>query len=1060
MRPDVIFTSIAYFMFLRFPLAWLPLVLHMTLDALISLRRIQNFLQSDELVDQHENAPASSKYSIMIENGFFEWEQDVAVCEESADHGQSGNNNNGTSVEFRSKRITDEKRMSRAASLQAELADILDSSFGSMWGLSDSIATYRASMGSNHTLSSGATLARVSRPQINNDGRLMDIHLYIPKKSLTVIVGRVGSGKSSLLATLLGELKKLSGSVTLAGSLSYSAQQAFVMNATVRENILFGSTYEKLRYRETLRVCGLNKDLESLPAKDQTEIGERGVTLSGGQKQRVSLARAAYCESDIVLLDDPLSALDSHLSKKVFRSCVMQFLKGRTRVLVTHQLQFAKYADHVVCMERGRIVEQGTYNQLLESNGTFAAMVQEMNESDIQDEEGDIPRNKSEMMLDLRKSMMNLTKIFDDMKEDGIRKSLPRTDVQSTIQDEEHKTGRVSLITLWRFGLTLGGPLIISIVVLLFIIAQAAQAAADWWLAQWTANAFQNLNFWYYLAIYCSLGVVSAVLILFRDIIFQQLGVLSAKRLHNRMLQRLLSAPLAQFYDVQPIGRIINRISKDQELVDSTLFGALSQLFSIMLNMVFVCVVVAMSIPWFAVVIPVVAAVYFAVYELYRRSSRELKRLDNLSRSPLLSHVAESLHGIETLRTFNRQAHIISKHDTNIDRSLKVQYALISVQRWLSLRIEFLGALLVLFASLAAILSKGRYTTASVALGISYALQFSQVLSMLIKNATECEMHITSVERIVHYAYSIPSEPVQRPNTALSRTWPQFGGIVIENLSARYREGLPPVLKNINLRIRAGERIGVCGRSGSGKSSLALAIYRMLDWMPGSSIHIDGQDISDMSLSQLRHRMAIIPQDPVIFADTVRANLDPFNQYSDRTLWRALSSVRMQRKILSLHRNLYTHVTADDFSIGQRQLLCLARALCRQSKFLVLDEATANCDFSTDAMIQRVLRSAFVDCTQIIIAHRLNSIIDCDRIVVLDAGEVMECDTPANLLLNEHGHFSALVRETGSANADMMKRMAFGEMSPLVLENYEDEHNSSHNFGPVEVREFNIDDPI
>ncbi|KAJ3122071.1 hypothetical protein HK098_003135 [Nowakowskiella sp. JEL0407] len=827
---------------------------------------------------------------------------------------------------------------------------------------------------------------------------LKNISFSVSDRTLLSICGRVGAGKSSILSALLGEMYKDHGEVFVHGSVAYVPQTAWIMNQTVRENILFGKKFDAAYYEQTIAACGLQQDLEMLPAGDLTEIGERGINLSGGQKQRISLARAVYARTDIYLLDDPLSAVDAHVGAHIFEKVLgpRGLLKDKCRIFVTHAIQFIPQSDLILNLSNGSIDEIGTYDELMswESNTKtllreYGKRKEEDKESiDIEDENEPHSKQSSAKKPDTAPAAAN-----GQVKEGKL------------MTKEESAKGAVAWDVYISYGQACG--VITVIIYLIFAtMSQMLSVGQNLYLADWASsndnkkrdevdeNVFQRLT------VYGILGLVS---------------IRSARITHEAMLKTVLHAPQS-FFDVTPLGRILNRFSKDQYAVDEVLPRTFQMFFRTLFNVISVLFVNAIATPLFLVFTLPLGFLYHHFQRYYLATSRELKRLDSTTRSPIYAHFSETLGGVVTIRAYRMDARFMQANDEKVDYNQKAYYASISSNRWLAVRLEFIGSLIVFGSAFFAVLTIYFYGTipaSVVGLMLTYSLNVTQTLNWWVRQSCEIETNIVSVERIKEYS-ELPTEAAEYTSYPLPDQWPDKGIIKFDSYSTKYRAELDLVLRQISFETKAGEKIGIVGRTGAGKSSLTLSLFRMIEPTDGS-ILIDGEDITKIGLQDLRSRITIIPQDPVLFAGTVRSNLDPFTQYDDEAVWKSLESANLKDKIMEMDGKLEAVVVqgGENFSVGQRQLVCLARALLRKSKILVLDEATAAIDVETDDIIQKVIRREFSDCTTLTIAHRINTVIDCDRILVLDKGQVAEFDSPEKLLADKRSIFYGLASEAG-----------------------------------------------
>ncbi|XP_027481055.2 canalicular multispecific organic anion transporter 2 isoform X7 [Zalophus californianus] len=768
------FVSVSLFNILKIPLNMLPQLISNLIQTSVSLKRIQHFLNQDELDPQCvERKTITPGYAVTIHNGTFTWAQNLPPTLHSLD-------------------------------------------------------------------------------------------IQVPKGALVAVVGPVGCGKSSLVSALLGEMEKLEGTVCVKGSVAYVPQQAWIQNCTLQENVLFGRALDPTRYQRALEACAMLADLEMLPGGDQTEIGEKGINLSGGQRQRVSLARAVYSEADLFLLDDPLSAVDSHVAKHIFDRVIGPegVLAGKTRVLVTHSISFLPQVDFIIVLADGQVSEVGSYPALLQHSDSFANFL--CNCGRDEDKES--------------------------LKEDN------RTALEDT-EDE----------------------------VLL------------------TEDTLSN---------------------------------------HTDLTD---NEPV--MYEVQ------------------------KQFMSSLATLV----VIVASTPLFTVVALPLAVFYVLMQRFYVATSRQLKRLESISRSPIYSHFSEMVTGSSVIRAYGRSQDFKAISDAKVDTNQRSCYAYIASNRWLGVQVDFVGNCVVFFAALFAVIGRNSLSPGLVGLSVSYALQITLTLNWMVRMMSDLESNIVAVERVKEYSKTETEAPWVVEGSRPPAGWPLQGEVEFRNYSARYRPGLELVLRNLSLRVRGGEKVGIVGRTGAGKSSMTLCLFRILEAAEGE-IRIDGVNVADIGLHDLRSQLTIIPQDPILFSASLRMNLDPFGRYSEEDIWRALELSHLHTFVSSQPAGLDFQCSegGENLSVGQRQLVCLARALLRKSRILVLDEATAAIDLETDNFIQAIIRTEFESCTVLTIAHRLNTIMDYTRVLVLDKGTVAEFDSPANLIA-ARGIFYGMARDAGLA---------------------------------------------
>ncbi|NXO59567.1 MRP3 protein, partial [Aramus guarauna] len=860
---------------------------------------------------------------------------------------------------------------------------------------------------------------------------LKDINLLVPSGALVAIVGHVGCGKSSLVSALLGEMEKLEGEVAVKGSVAYVPQQAWIQNATLKDNILFGQAPNEQKYQNVLEACALKTDLEVLPGGDQTEIGEKGINLSGGQRQRVSLARAVYSNSDIYLLDDPLSAVDSHVAKHIFDKVIGPdgVLKGKTRILVTHGISFLPQVDHIVVLADGKISEMGSYQDLLKQNKAFAEFLRNYAlDEDIEEDEPTMLEEEEVLLaedtLSIHTDLADNEPVTNEVRKQFLRKVLLKKAPSLPFRRLNVCTNQlwcllffqVKLAVFWQYMKAVG-PVISLAICFLYCCQNAAAIGANVWLSDWTnepvINGTQH-NTAMRIGVYAALGLLQGLIVLICSFTLAMGGINAARTLHATLLENKFHTPQS-FYDTTPTGRIINRFSKDIYVIDEVIPPTILMFLGTFFTSLSTMIVIIASTPLFAVVIVPLAILYFFVQRFYVATSRQLKRLESVSRSPIYSHFSETVSGASIIRAYRRVKSFVDISDLKMDENQKSYYPGIVSNRWLGVRVEFVGNCIVLFAALFAVIGKNSLNPGLVGLSVSYALQVTVSLNWMVRMTSELETNIVAVERIKEYSETETEAPWIIEGKSPPEDWPSKGELEFVNYSVRYRKGLDLVLKGLNLQVHGGEKIGIVGRTGAGKSSMTLCLFRILEAVKGE-IKIDGVKISEIGLHDLRSRLTIIPQDPVLFSGTLRMNLDPFNKYSDEEIWKALELSHLKRFVSSQPSMLDYECSegGENLSVGQRQLVCLARALLRKTRILILDEATAAIDLETDDLIQMTIRTQFEDCTVLTIAHRLNTIMDYTRVLVLDNGTIAEFDTPASLIASK-GIFYSMAKDAGLA---------------------------------------------
>uniref|UniRef100_A0A8C9WT33 ATP-binding cassette, sub-family C (CFTR/MRP), member 8 n=1 Tax=Scleropages formosus TaxID=113540 RepID=A0A8C9WT33_SCLFO len=855
---------------------------------------------------------------------------------------------------------------------------------------------------------------------------LSNIDIKIPFGQITMIVGQVGCGKSSLLLAALGEMQKISGTVMWSslkalcrvssptdrkrGPVAYASQKPWLLNATLVENITFEMPLNKQRYKTVIEACSLQPDIDILPQGDQTEIGERGIILSGGQRQRISVARALYQQTNVVFLDDPFSALDIHLSDHLMQEGILKLLREekRTVVLVTHKLQYLPHADWIIAMKDGTIQTEGTLKDIQNSEPELFEHWKTLMHRQDQEFEKETVTETLTMLerKNLRRAMYSREALKTEEEDEE----------EFTESDEEDNISQVlrhRATIPWRSCgtyLSSAGLLLLSLLLLSQLLKHTVMVAIDFWLAHWTSHAiqvdiagrnctmsrgcaFSHSSYLLVFSLLCCLGII---LCLVTSVAVEWTGLRVAKELHHGLLNKIIL--------------LHGNFAGENDHIPATL-ECLSR--STLLCLSALGVISYVTPAFLIALIPLAIACYF-IQKYFRMASRDLQQLDDSTQLPLLSHFSETVEGLSTIRAFGYEARFRQRLLEYADANNIASLFLTAANRWLEVRMEYIGACVVLIAAVTSISNSlyNQLTSGLVGLGLTYALMVSNYLNWMVRNLADMEVQLGSVTRIRGLLKTEP-ESYEGLLTAsqVPAGWPQHGEIQIQNLSVRYDSTLKPVLKNVNAHISPGQKVGICGRTGSGKSSFSLAFFRMVDTFEGQII-IDGIDVAKLPLQTLRSRFSIILQDPILFSGTIRFNLDPEKKVTDGMLWEALEIAQLKPVVKTLPGGLDAMVTegGENFSQGQRQLFCLARAFVRKSSILIMDEATASIDMATESILQKVVMTAFADRTVVIIAHRVHTILNADLVIVMKRGTILEYDRPEVLLEREDSAFASFVR--------------------------------------------------
>ncbi|CAI4214795.1 unnamed protein product [Parascedosporium putredinis] len=960
---------------------------------------------------------------------------------------------------------------------------------------------------------SDATFVWGGKNEVKQDGsmnfRLLDLNVKFEIGKLNIISGPTGAGKSSMLMALLGEMTLMDGKVFcpggrsredvrpdpatgLADTIAYAAQSPWLVNANIKDNILFAAPYDEQRYKDVIVACALERDLDILDEGDETLVGEKGISLSGGQKQRISLARALYSNSQHILLDDCLSAVDSHTAKWIFHNCITgPLMKNRTCVLVTHNIQLcAPAADFIVVLDNGRVVAQGSADDVIDS-GKLGEDVQK-----TKPPSRDASRVPSRVPSTLGEQSGET--VIDNIG--GVSAIKPDTDKKKKEKKhamaEKKAEGSVKWPVLNLYLQAMGPWWFWVVALVVFTVQQMSAVVTNFWVREWSnqyqveessggsggfyASSFSirphevsssalsahsaqsavaswvhkansvtllsvvapEVNALYYIAVLALIGVAGAVAAFIRDTWLFYGSLTASRKIHTDLMQSVTKAKF-KFFDVTPLGQIMNRFSKDLEAVDQEIAPIAISVLSCALSIVITIIVISSITPLFLVAGLFITLAFWLVGALYLNTSRDLKRLESVQRSPLFQQFGETLTGMTTIRAYGDERRFIRENLSKINAQSRPFIYLWACNRWLAFRCDMLGDLVAFSAGVFVILSLGKIDPGAAGISLSYAISFTENILWLVRLYAMNEQNMNSVERIKEYL-DVEQEAVavvedNRPATS----WPSEGSVEFVNYTTRYREELDPVLRNVTFKIEPRQKVGIVGRTGAGKSSLALAIFRALEAETGK-ILIDGVDIGLMGLQDLRQAITIVPQDPTLFMGTLRSNLDPFGIFTDEEIFEALRRVHLigdspntpatrsnlllpdtptilrsgaTTPTLITNKNVFLDLSSqvtesgNNLSQGQRQLLCLARAMLRAPNVLVMDEATASIDYATDSKIQKTIRD--LTSTIITIAHRLQTIVDYDRVLVLDRGEVVEFGHPYDLMQIEKGSFRSMCETSG-----------------------------------------------
>ncbi|XP_057563261.1 ATP-binding cassette sub-family C member 4-like [Hippopotamus amphibius kiboko] len=879
--------------------------------------------------------------------------------------------------------------------------------------------------------SDGKTIVRVQDftafwNKASNTPTLQGLSFTVRPGELLAVIGPVGAGKSSLLSAVLGELPPSQGLVSVHGRIAYVSQQPWVFSGTVRSNILFGKKYEEDRYEEVIKACALEEDFQILKDGDLTVIGDGGTMLSGGQKARVSLARAVYQDADIYLLDDPLSAVDAEVSRHLFEQCICQALKEKITILVTHQLQFLKDASQILILKDGKMVKKGTYSEFLKSSVDVISFFKKEKE-----EAEPSPFPGTPTLKNQTSSKSSVQSQQSSLLKDAAPEDQDAENIQFILPLEDCFYGKVGFKTYKDYFTASAHWFIIIFLFLVNIVAQVAYVLQDWWLAYW-ANG-QNTLYgtgivivipdpaWYF-TVHAVLTVGTILFGITRSVLIFYILVKSSQTLHNKMLKSILRVPVL-FFNRNPMGRILNRFSNDIGQMDDLLpltFQDFIQTFLLVIGVVGVMVAV---IPWMVIPVILLGIIFFVLRRYFLETSRAVKRLECATRSPVFSHFASSFQGLWTIRAYKAEQRFQELFNAHQDLHSEAWFLLLTMSRWLAVRLDVLCAIFVTVVAFVSLILAETLDAGQVGLVLSLALTLTGMFQWCLRQSIEVENMMISVERVIEYTdleKEMPWEYKYRPPPS----WPHGGEIYFYHVNFRHSLDEPLVLKHLDTLINSREKVSVVGRTGAGKSSLISALFRLAE--PEGVIRIDGIRATRIGLHDLRKKMSVVSQEPVLFTATMRKNLDPFNEHTDEELWNALEEVQLKEAIKVLPDKMDTELAESglNLSVGQRQLVCLARAILRKNQILIIDKATSNVDPRTDELIQKKIHEKFAQCTVLTITHRLSTVIDSDKIMVLDSGTLKQYGPPCELLQATDSLFYRMMQQLGKAEATAITERA------------------------------------
>ncbi len=1015
-KVEDMFTCLAIFTSIQNPMRSLPTTFDIIMETIASMKRIEYFLklpeiQNDKIIRNDFNTK-NNGIAIQIINGSFKWGkiQSSAKIQKNEILSQKQKNEikkpkliNSyiplTNIPSKYQPLPMNNTNENNYSELENNIKYKDSKTGEEYpqlsprGDKDKNKLFSFEPDNKLNLSTIPLISTDSKKIIKDEGYLKNINLTIKEGEFICIIGEVGSGKSSLIQAILNNMiiqNSNNTKIIVNGKISYVGQEAWIQNNTVQNNILFYQPYNAEKYQKILNLCELNQDLNSLSGGDLTEIGEKGVNLSGGQKARISLARAMYCDNDIYIMDDPISALDAHVGKNIMHNCIIGYLKGKTRILATHALQYTSFADRIYYMEKGEIKWEGTYQELVEQK--FYSEFAEKIKSKIKEEK--------ESEKDTNLTNDKTKKIFQN-KEISLNKGT----IQRITKDEGKEVGKINKKVFISYFSYIGGMNFCLALLFTLLSWQGLRIMSDLWLGYWSEHQGERSNTFFFI-IYGITAMGGSLFNYLRTRVITSGSINCSTKLHNQMVISLIKAPINLFHDTVPKGQIFNRLSKDLPTVDTYTmywFMTLTAFGSSFLGAVFVCSLYEKECLIF---LPLFAIICWFLYRFYINCSRELNRIEGVLNSPILNLVNETIPGTATIRAYNLQDKYIELFQNKVDEHYKLLYYINGTGQWYLLCLNLLSMIFLTYMVVMTLMHKTKFTPRIIGIILTYSLVLQEDMIEFLSSFSNFENTMTKMERSLSYTKIISERSQTLTSDLALRDWPSKGEILFENYNVKYRNDTEIVLKNINFHLKPGEHLGIVGRTGSGKSTISLCLFRILEAFSGK-IYIDGVDISKVGLKKLRESLTIIPQDSTLMDGTLRYNIDPVGNYTDKEITEVMKKIGFDY-IISLNREGLDQKISENgsnLSIGEKQLICITRAILRKSKIIVLDEATASIDYKTEEIIQKALNEVLNSSTMISIAHRIKTVMNADKILVLEDGKIIEFDTPNNLLNNKNSYF-------------------------------------------------------
>ena len=1009
-KVEDMFTCLAIFTSIQNPMRSLPTIIDIVLETITSMRRIEFFLKLPEIHNDYiiynDINTSNNDIAIQIINGNFKW-------------GKMRNSSeiqNSDKMPLFPKKLTVSQSKPKLINTYIQLSQI-PSNYQPLPQNSDNFSEdknfYKDIEKSDDKNNNNSEMHKLSpknddrtklmfstenkyknnedinqklKSHLEDEMSLNDINLTIKKKEFICIIGEVGSGKSSLIQAILNNMPVINSKnskIIINGTISYVGQEAWIQNNTIRNNILFYQPYDQEKYEKIISLCELNQDLNTFIGGDMTEIGEKGVNLSGGQKARISIARALYNENDIYIFDDPISALDAHVGKSIMMNCIVNYLKNKTRILITHALQYASFADTIIYMKNGNIYWEGNYNELI-NQSFYSEFKNKQQNIENETKNNVVPKKKSsDKLLNNQNIIKRITK------------------------DEKKETGKINKDVYISYFTYLGGLSLCIKLLLTLFIWQGLRIYSDLWLGYWSEHQGEKSNNFFFI-IYGLTAIGGSCFNYFRTRVITSGSIKCSTKLHKEMINSLINAPINLFHDTIPKGQIFNRLSKDLPTVDTYTmywFMTLTSFGSSFLGAVFVCSLYQKEC---IILLPCFMVICWFLYRFYINCSRELNRIEGILYSPILNLVNETIPGKITIRAYNLQNKYIEIFQKRIDEHYKLSFYLNGTNQWYLLHLNLLSFVFFSLIMFITLIHKERFSPKIIGIILTYSLVLQEDMISFLSSFSSFENTMTKMERSLSYTKIISERPQNLPidNELIKKHWPQKGEIKFDNFSVRYRNDTEIVLKNVTFSLKAGEHLGIVGRTGSGKSTIPLCLFRILEAYSGK-IFIDDVDISKVGLKKLRQSITIIPQDSTIMDGTLRYNIDPIGCFTDNEIINVLKKIGFDYIIKQNSDGLNHKISENgaNLSIGEKQLVCITRAILRKTKITILDEATANIDYNTEEIIQNALNEVLKGSTLITIAHRIKTVVNSDRVLVLDEGKIIEFDTPSKLLENKDGLF-------------------------------------------------------